>query len=187
MKVLYGITLCFLLAGCRTPKTGPRDNLHVIVEGGGAFPAALAGRWQADRHGWEMAFEPDGRIASVVLSLGRVEVSPGAKATIPTRGGGQGTFQSGLWTVHYDPATEQLAVKIAMDHIRVEMAGNTLEGKSIDVFSGPISTANGAWRAQWSAFTQYKVRDAQGQETDLSTDTTYGETQALVFRKAPRQ
>ena len=186
MKVWHGLACCLLLAGCHTAQTGHRDNTEVIIEGGGSFPASLAGRWKADRHGWELVFEPDGRIASAILSLGRVEVTPGAKTTVPTAGG-QGTFEPGTWTVFYEPATRELTVKLAMDHVRVEMAGNVLEGKSIDTFSGAISAADGVWQTQWSAFTQYKVRTAQGDETDLSTDPTYGETQALTFRKTPQQ
>jgi hypothetical protein len=186
MKTLYGLLLCLMLAGCQAPKTD-RDNTQVVVEGGGAFPTSLAGRWQADRHGWEMVIEPDGRIASVVLSLGKVEVTGGAKTTVPTMGGGQGTFEPGKWTVYYEPAMKQLTVKITMNHVRVEMAGNVLEGKSTDTFSGPISGPDGIWQAHWSAFTQYKVRTDQGDETDLSTDPTYGETQALVFRKTPQE
>ncbi len=187
MKVVYGLACCLLLAGCQTATTGHRDNVQVIVDGGGVFPASLAGRWRADRHGWELRFEPDGRIASAVLSLGRVKVTPGIQTTVPTAGGGQGTFKPGTWTVFYEPATQQLTVKLAMTGVRIEMAGNVLEGKSIDTFSGPIAAAEGVWQTQWSAFTQYKVHNAEGDETDLSTDPTYGETQALTFRRVSEQ
>ncbi len=184
MKTRYGLVVCLLLAGCQTSTSGLRDSVQVVIEsGGGTFPASLAGRWKADRHGWEFVFDPNGRIVSAVLSLGRVEVTPGIKTTVPTRGGGQGTLEPGIWTVHYDPATEELTVKLVMDHVRIEMAGNVLEGNSIDTFSGPISAVDGAWRAQWAAFTQYRVHTARGEDTDLSTDPTYGETQMLVFER----
>lgn len=183
MKLWYGLVCCLLLAGCRSPKGGVGADVQVVVEGGGAFPAALAGRWQADRHGWEFVFGTDGRITSAVLSLGRVEVTPGARTTVPTRGGGQGTFDPGTWLVHYEPATQQLTVKIVMDYVHIEMAGNVLEGRSIDTFSGPILAADGLWQVQWAAFTQYQVRTAQGDNADLSTDSTYGQTQSLTFQK----
>ena len=187
MKALHGRVLCLLatalLGGCQSSGTGPQDNVQVIIAGGGAWPASLAGRWKSDQHGWELAFDPDGRIASAVLSLGRVQVMPGRRTTAPTRGG-QGIFEPGLWTVHYVPATSQLTVKIVMDHVRVEMDGNVLEGRSVDTFSGTISEPDGVWQTQWTAFTQYQVHTGQEGDVELSTDPTYGETQALTFQKA---
>lgn len=186
MEIRYGLVCCLLLGGCQTQKADLGDRIQVIIEGGGSFPVALAGRWQADRHGWQFVFEPDGRISSAVLSLGRVEIAPGVNTTVPTRGGGQGTFRPGLWTVHYEPTAGELTVKIVMDYVRVEMAGNVLEGRSIDTLSGPISPADGVWQAQWAAFTQYKIRTAEGDASELSTDPAYGETQPLTFHRQPQ-
>ncbi len=191
MKDSYGLVFCLsaigLLVGCQSPGTGVRDNVQVITEGGEAFPASLAGRWEANLHGWEITFERDGRIASAVLSLGRVRVIPGRKTTVPTRGGGRGIFVPGPWTVHYVPATNQLTVKIVLDHVRVEMAGHVLEGRSVDTFSGTISAAEGVWQTQWTTFTQYKIHTEQEGDVELSTDPTYGETQALTFQKVPEE
>jgi hypothetical protein len=190
MKALHGGVLCLLAiiasAGCRSPETGSGDSVQVIIEGSRAWPASLVGRWKADQHGWEIVFDSAGRITSAVLSLGRVEVTPGHRTTVPTRGG-QGVFEPGPWTVHYVSATSQLTVKLVMDHIRVEMADNVLEGRSIDTFSGTVSESDGIWQTQWTAFTRYHVHAAQDGDVELSTDPMYGEARPLTFQKVPPQ
>ena len=184
-KTLYALALCLLLAGCHGRQHN--DSVRVIVDDHSKFPASLAGRWVADRHGWQIVFAPDGRITSVVLSLGRVEIVPGTTATIPTRGGGQGIFEPGLWTVQYEPQTEQLTVKIVMNHVHVEMGNHILEGKSTDVLSGPVHAIDGVWQVQWTVFTDYDMQTPDGERVPLSTDPTYGETHPLTFEKVPSQ
>lgn len=173
-----------LSGGCSRPWRDQADNVQVIVEGGGALPSSLAGRWQAQQHGWEFEFEPDGRISSAVISLGRVRVVPGTTTTMPTRSGDQAVFTPGPWTVLYAPSTRELTVKITMDHVRVEMAGNIVEGTSTDTFVGPIASTGRTWQAQWTTFTQYVAHTPDNASFNLSTDPTYGETKPLIFDKA---
>jgi hypothetical protein len=181
--VIAGVTLSILLmVGCHRPLDNRPESVSVTVEGDEAFPGWIAGQWQADRHGWQFVFEPGGRISSAVISLGRVPVVPGRTTTRPTRGGGQGVFTPGPWTVHYDPQTKELAVKITMEHVRVQMDDNILEGSSTDLFTGPIAD-DGIWEAQWTSFTLYTARTPDQTSFDLSTDETYGQTESLVFRK----
>ena len=156
----------------------------MIVEGGGQFPSSLAGRWQASQHGWEFEFGPDGRIAAATLSLGRVRVIPGRTTTMPTKSGRQAVFTPGPWTVHYIPPTRELTVEIIMDHVRVEMGGNILEGSSTDTFVGPVAVLNRTWQVQWTTFTRYLAHTPDGASVNLSTDPTYGETRSLTFEKA---
>jgi hypothetical protein len=181
--------LCFFgiaaLTGCHGSSVTSASEVRVIVEGGERFPAALAGHWKADRDGWEFVLDAEGRIVSTVLSLGRVSVAPGRKAILPTRTGGESLFEPGAWTVHYSPDTQQLTLKIVMDHIRVDMGGTILEGKTTDTFSGTVSLADSVWQAQWTAFNDYSIRTPDGRTKDLSTDPTYGETKALTFQKLP--
>ena len=173
-----------LIGGCSRPLQEPPRDVKVIVEGGGQFPSSLAGRWQASQHGWEFELEADGRLASATLSLGRVRVLPGKTTTMPTRGGHQAVFTPGAWTVHYIPSTRELTVKIVMDHVRVEMGGNILEGSSTDTFVGPVAASNRAWQVQWTTFTRYLAHTPDGASVNLSTDPTYGETKSLIFEKA---
>jgi hypothetical protein len=173
-----------LIGGCSRPLKDEAETVRVIVEGGGKFPSSLAGQWQASQHGWEFQLEPDGRISSAVISLGRVRVVPGQTATMPTRSGNEAVFTPGLWTVHYAPITRELTVKITMDHVRVEMAGNILEGSSTDTFVGPISPEDGLWQVQWTTFTRYAARTPESTSFDMSTDPTYGEARPLTFKRA---
>ncbi len=173
-------------AGCNRPLKHQARPVQVMIEGGGEFPGSLAGKWKADRHGWEFVFEPDGQISAAVISLGRVPIIPGRTTTLPTKSGDQGVFTPGPWTIHYDPATTELTVKITMDHIRVQMGDDILEGSSTDVFTGPISP-EGVWQAQWTTFTRYTAHTPEEPSFDLSTDETYGETQPLVFQRSVTQ
>ena len=183
LALLGGLCLILMLTGCHRSLDARAEAVTVVIEGDGQFPASLAGRWKADRHGWEILFTETGSIASAVISMGRVTVRPGQKITVPTRSGGEGIFDPGLWTVHYAPSTGQLTVRIAMDYVRVEMGGNTLEGKSTDVFAGTVSAAEETWQAQWTTFTDYTATTPENVSFQLSTDPLYGEAKPLTFVK----
>jgi hypothetical protein len=172
-----------LLGGCHRAASNQTNSVRVVVEGGGAFPSFLAGHWKAQQYGWEFVFEPDGRISSAVIGLGRVQVVPGRTTTMPTKSGGQAIFTPGPWVVHYAPGTGELTVEITMDHVRVEMAGNILEGSSTDTFVGPLAPTERTWRAQWTIFTRYRAHTPANRVVDLSTDPTYGETKPVIFER----
>jgi hypothetical protein len=169
--------------GCRTPSAASQDEQTVVVEGGGRLPSALAGTWRADRDGWELVIEPDGEISSAVISLGRVRITPGKSETLPTQGGGTGYFEPGPWTVHYDPQTKNLTVKLVMSHVQVQMAEAVLEGTGTETFSGPISPADNVWQVQWTNFSDYRLMMPDGSVSQLATDETYGETHPLTFER----
>ena len=186
MFLVCGLSM-LLAVGCHRPLDRQAAAVDVAVEGNRAFPSNIAGRWRADEDGWEFVLAPDGRIVSAVISLGRVRVVPGRTTTVPTRTGGQGIFAPGQWLVHYVPGSSQLTVKIAMDHVQVEMGGSTIEGSSTDVFAGPIDPAQGTWQTLWTTFTKYTGHTPERPSFDLSTDPTYGETKPLTFRKVADQ
>lgn len=179
---LLCVIVPLLSVGCHTAREDTR-GVEVLIEGPGAFPTALAGRWRTDRDGWEFVFAPDGRIVSAVVGLGRVEIEPGHAATLPTRSGGESTFEPGEWIVHYVPQSRQLTLNITLDHVRIDMGGTILEGHSTDIFAGTVQPEDGVWQAQWTAFSRYTIQ-APGQPAQtLSTDETYGETKPLTFQK----
>ncbi len=171
-----------LTGGCSHSLNSQADPVEVVVEGD-ELPTFLAGRWQARQQAWEFQFEPDGRISSAIISLGRVRVVPGKTTKMPTRSGSQAVFTPGQWTVHYAPSTRELTVKITMDHVRVEMAGNLVEGSSTDIFVGPVASSGRTWQPQWTTFTRYLGRTPEKKSFDLSTDPTYGEIKPLIFDK----
>lgn len=173
-----------MLMGCQNPSSQSQNDQNVQVEGGSSFPPSLAGTWKADRDGWEFVIEPDGQISSAVISLGRVRVTPGKSETLPTVEGGKGFFEPGEWTVHFDPNTGNLTVKIVMSHVRVAMAEAVLEGASTDTFTGPISPIDDVWQVQWTNFSDYFLQMPDGSVTELATDPTVGETNPLTFERA---
>jgi hypothetical protein len=177
-------TLAVLPAGgCHSPQSGNVEPVDVIVDGGKPFSADLAGRWRADEDGWEFVLAPDGRIVSARISFGRVVVVPGQTTKVPAKGGGEGVFTPGQWTVHYSPDSAQLTLKIVMTHVRVAMSETVIEGSSTDVFVGSVDAADGLWQARWTTFTRYTAHTPGRLPVDLSTDPTDGETKPLVFRK----
>lgn len=187
MRRTAEVVLCLIamaaLPGCQNPSAQPQRQQTVHVEGGSAFPPSLAGAWKADRDGWEMVIEPDGHISSTVISLGRVRVTPGKSETLATVEGGEGLFEPGEWTVHFDPGTGNLTVKIVMSHVRVGMAEAVLEGASTDTFTGPISPADSIWQVQWTNFSDYFLQMPDGSVSELATDATVGETNPLTFER----
>lgn len=182
LGLFLGIVAPLLSSGCHTAAKD-QGRVNVVIEGPGTFPAALAGRWRADRDGWEFVFAPDGRITSAVVGLGRVEIEPGHAVTVPTRSGGEGSFEPGEWIVHYVPRSKQLTVNIALDHVRIDMGATILEGHSTDIFSGAIQPESGVWQVRWTAFSHYTIQASGQPVKELSTDPTYGETKALTFTK----
>jgi hypothetical protein len=74
-------------------------------------------------------------------------------------------------------------VEIIMNHVRVEMGGNILEGSSTDTFVGPVAASNRTWQVQWTTFTRYVAHTPDGASVSLSTDPLYGETKSLTFER----
>lgn len=183
LSALVLLTVTLATVGCRNDRPALPYDMAVTIEGREPFPEALAGRWRADRDGWEFVFEPKGYISSAVISLGRVRVVPGRTTTRATRSGGQSEFKPGPWTVHYQPKTGDLTLKIVMDHVRIEMGETVIEGSSTDAFAGTISAETGQWLTQWTTFTQYTATRPGQPPVNLSTDATYGQTRPLTFTK----
>ncbi len=171
------------LAGCQDPNKG----IEVIIEGGGEFPEFLVGKWKADKDGWEFVFQPDGTISSAVISLGRVRLKPGQVTTVPMKMGGKGIYEPGEWMVHYAPAGRELMVKISLKNFYVELGKGVVEGKSTDIFAGPISQDGKVWLADWTSFPDYTAHTAEHPNFILSDGTDAAITKALVFEKVEEQ
>ena len=163
MKQLMVLVGCivFLLgfAGCQksAKTTPPVDGVEVVVEDGSEFPEFLAGTWEADKGGWEITFEPDGRLSSAVITMGRVKVEPGKKTVIPMKKGGTGVYEPGEWLAQYSPANRELVVKIVIERYRLEMGDDVLSGNLKDIFAGKVSEDGRYWLAEWFSYPEYIV------------------------------
>jgi len=116
LLIVY-IFLATATAGCRS-STG--DGVEVIIDGGKQFPAFLVGTWRAEEGGWEFIFEPDGKISSAVVSIGRTKLQPGRTTTVPMQMGGKAVYKPGIWSVQYSYQQRELIVETAIDSFRVE-------------------------------------------------------------------
>ena len=180
------LCLCF---GCqeqvkRTGASGGAvgtSGVEVIIVGGGAFPESLAGVWRSDKHGWEFRFLPDGTIATARISMGRQRVRPGKSETIPLKEGSEGVYTAGVWVVQYTPASRELAVDVVMDHIRMEMGANLLEGSQRDTLFGTINAAGDVWEVQWHSYPEYVSYAPEPKKLTVDEDRAY--VGPLIFKK----
>jgi len=170
------------LGGCQGPARD-KSGIEVIIEGNGEFPESLAGVWKADKDGWEFVFEPDGTISSAVISLGRVRMKPGETTVIPMKMGGKGVFEPGEWIVHYFPAGQELMVKISLKNLYVELGEDSLEGKSTDIFAGPVLKEGKVWQVEWTSFPDYVAHTAKHPNFPMTEDPDYGVSKTLIFEK----
>lgn len=171
------------LVGCQNAHRG----IEVIIEGDGEFPESLAGVWKSDEDGWEFVFEPDGRLSSAVISLGRVRMKPGEITTVPMKMGGKGVFEPGEWIVHYFPAGQELMVEITLKNLYVELGEDSLEGKSTDIFAGPIIQEGKVWQVEWTSFIDYVAHTAENPNVPMSDDPNSGFSKTLIFEKVTEE
>ena len=172
----------FLLGGCRS-SGGNAGGVEVIIDGDGQFPAFLVGTWQADRSGWEIVFEPDGTIASAVVSIGRVRMQPGKVTTVPMVLGGKGVFEPGQWTVEYSQERRELIVEIVIAHFRTELGDAVLQGQTRDFFVGPVSADGQLWWADRFSYPKYIADTKEHPNFELPSDPNDNPRGRLVFKK----
>ena len=145
MKLSAAIITCCLvlslLSGCQDPGRG----VEVIITGDGQFPDELVGKWVDEKEDWEFVFEPDGRISTSVIALGKVRIVPGEVTRFPTRFGGKGIFEPGLWTVTYHPESRELAVEVVIEHFLQDVGNQSIEGSTPELLVGPVSADGSRW------------------------------------------
>ena len=186
MKKIFVLLICgffvFLPGGCQS-SAGSKSGVEVIIDGDGRFPEILVGGWKADKGGWEIVFEPDGKISSVVVSLGGVRMKPGEVATTQMVLGGEGFFQPGKWTVQYLQERRELVVEIVIEHFRVELGDNVVHGKTRDYFVGSVSADGRLWWADRYKFPEYVVDTKKHPNFKLPFDPNDSQRESLVFQK----
>jgi hypothetical protein len=186
MNKVFVLSICclfiFQTGGCQSPL-GSKSDVEVIIDGNGQFPQFLVGTWRADKGGWEIILEPDGRISSAVVSLGRVRLKPGRVTKTQMLLGGQGLFRPGKWTVQYTKQRRELIVEIAIEHFHVEMGESVVRGKTRDFFIGSVSTDGRLWWADRYKFPEYIVDTKKYPNYELPFDPNDSPRESLVFQK----
>ena len=176
------VSLAAALAGCRNPAAD-NDGVEVTVDGDGQFPAFLVGTWKAEDGGWELVFEPDGKISSAIVSIGRAKLQPGRTTTVPMQMGGKGVYKPGLWTVQYFRERRELIVEIAIDQFRVELGDNVIQGRTRDFFVGSVSADGRYWWAARLNFPEYVVDTEKYHNYKLPFDPNENPRESILFQK----
>lgn len=186
MKRLLVLSICniliLLFGGCRSSGSD-KSGIEVSIDGDGRFPSFIVGTWKADQGGWEIVFEPDGKISSAVVSLGRVRMKPGQVTTKHMKLGGKGIFKPGLWTVQYSQAKRELIVEITIENFRVELGENIVQGQTRDFFVGMVSADGRFWWAERFTFPEYIVDTDKYSDYELSFNPDDNPREELVFQK----
>ncbi len=189
MKQLVPLLLCglsaFSYSGCHGSAES-QPAVEVVIDGDGQFPDFLVGAWKADSGGWEIVFEPNGTISSVVVSLGRVRMKPGQVTTVPMKLGGKGVFEAGPWAVQYSPERRELVVEIAIASFRVELGGGVVKGRTLDIFTGSVSGDGRSWWANRFSFPEYVADTKKYRDHKLTVDPNDNPPEELLFQKVSR-
>lgn len=180
MLLLFCFSFCVKLSGC---KSLAGDGVEVTIDGIGQFPDFLVGTWKAEEGGWEFVFEPDGTISSAVVSIGRVKLRPGRKTVVPMQMGGKGIYKPGRWSVQYSHKQRELIVEIVIDHFRVELDDDVVEGSTRDFFIGSVSTDGKSWWADRLNFPEYVVDTDKYHNYKLPFDQTDSPRESILFKK----
>jgi hypothetical protein len=161
-----------------------KDNsgMQVVVEGGGQFPESLAGKWITESEGWELNFEPNGVISKAIFPQGRPRMKPGQTTKVPMVGNGEGVYVPGDWLVEYNPENRELTVKVSLKSIHIRMGNGSIDGKTTDIFVGPVSENGKIWNTIWTNFSEYTGHTPQFPNSKMPTDPN-GETNPLIFTK----
>ncbi len=189
MKRLGVLLLCalfaFLLSGC-LPSAGDEAAVEVVIDGDGQFPDFLVGTWKADKGGWEIVFEPNGTISSAVVSLG-VRMKPGEVSVVANKGGGEGVFEPGQWTVQYSQERRELIVEIVVAHFRTELRSqldvNAVQGQRRDFFVGTVSGDGRLWWTNRFSFPESVVDTKKYRDHKLTFDPNDNPPEEILFQK----
>jgi hypothetical protein len=194
MKKIWFVITCLsaaalTLAGCGGERQ-VKSGVDVTIEGGGEFPQFLAGKWKDKESKWEIVFEPNGVISSVLMGPIDKLMKPGQITTVDTLKGdkaGIGVYEPGEWMVNYSPASRELTVKVSLKNFYYEWGDELIEGDSIDIFGGPISQDGNVWQAEWTSFPHYIVSTPEHPNFDLTKGMIdeNGITTTLTFKKMP--
>lgn len=191
MKRLTVLSVCAAillgLTGCRGGSSNgsieagtSNKNADAAVE----VPEVLAGTWKCAEEKLEIVLEPNGTISSAVAPFGKLKMRPGETVEVNNVDiAYRGVFKAGTWNVFYAPAERELTVELPLEHYRVEINGQVLEGKSSDILTGKVSEDGKTWQADWFAFPEYYVTAGVYKNYKMPSDSNDSFVSTLIFHK----
>jgi len=162
-----------------------QEAMKVIIEGKGKFPQSLAGKWRADKGGWEFTFDSEGNITSAIINMGRQQILPGQTKEVPLKQDGKGIYKAGIWTVRYNPGERKLTVEVIMDQISLHMGQQSIEGDTTDILTGTVSEDGSTWHTQWYNYPEYIVTASDFAKL-LDSDPKNNPIDVVIFEKIPQ-
>jgi hypothetical protein len=170
-----------VLTGC---GDSAKKDMQVTLEGADQFPDYLVGKWVANKGGWEITFAENGKIEKITHTLGRVDIKPGKKTTVPMRMDGTSYYIPGEWEVIYSGGdTEELTVIITVKDFYAEIGAGVVEGSSRDIFAGKISDDRASWLVDWTSFPDYTAHTDEHPNFKM-TEEGEQTTKGLIFTQA---
>ncbi len=184
LLLFFGITIFFLPGGCQDTA---KKSAEIIIEDGNHFPEFLVGKWKAEgKSGWEIVFEENGEISSIVHFFGQVELKPSEVQTFPMKKEGKSIYEPSEWIVNYDSANNVLTVEIGLKYFYSEVGTGIVKGSCSDIFTGTVSEDELIWKANWTIFLNATAQTPENDLTDLSNDPDYGESHDIIFKKVKK-
>lgn len=190
MKRLGAVVSCaviaaFLLTGCQGPaKTTNDPNMVVLLTDSKAFPKKLAGKWIEAENKWEITFEKNGTVSSILHPFGLVNIVPGKTTIVPLIDDGNANIQAGKCVVQYSHQTRELVIEINIDNMLWNKGKEILEGNSKDIIWGKVSDDGTTWEAQWQSFPKYFVTTEGYNKYELPMDEGGDDKGIIVFKKS---
>lgn len=180
---MFYIFFAMVYSGCQNPAG---NGVEVTIDGIEQFPDFLVGTWKAEEGDWEFVFEPDGKISSAVVSIGRAKLQPGRTTIIPMQMGGKSVYKPGPWSVQYSHQQRELVVEIAIDQFHVELGDDFIEGRTRDFFVGSVSADGNSWWTDRLSFPEYVVDTDKFHNYKLPFDPKDNPRESILFRKVPQ-
>lgn len=191
--VIILIATAILVVGCASdgleqradgvPLYRSNNAMKVHVDGGDGFPPELVGKWRNDKQGWELNFEPDGSLSSVVKSLGRIRLFPGKIVEVPMKGGGKAVFKPGQWEIYYNYDSKEVAVTLITKHFHMDIGKTYLDGSDKDIFVGSLLEDRTTMDVYWESYPMYIAHFPDKPDFDMSIKPGHPQEYDLVFKK----
>jgi hypothetical protein len=171
--------IAFILTGLLLAGVNCQETLKNPAAGRKAFPAELAGTWQAVDSPWKIVLARNGTVSSALVPLGEVEIRPNKTTKVEMADGSYSIYEAGDSIVEYAPDNRELFITVEIKNIHVIFKDNAFDGNSIDRLVGQVSEDGKVWTADWIRVCDY------GPRFPMDANDTYAGQ--LIFEKVKEQ
>jgi len=145
----------------------------VGCQGRSVLPPDIAGTWKAYDSPWKIVLSPDGKVASAVIPMGRVEIRPNRTTKVELRGGGISTYKVGDCTVDYTPETRELFVSVDVQEFHIVLMDKRLDSNIMYYLVGEVSKDGKIWEPNFIEVFGYGTRLAKDPNDLSATPLTF--------------